>query len=160
NGVLVPHFFTRYPEASQLYYNATVHEIRDVSPSFIYTRFAWTVFPLLVPFLLTGASIHLALRVKAEDRTADHGVRYNFVYGNGNIFTQGRGSRRKRRRKGPQDKESLADDAPAEAKNEQVLAQQDARLASATHVRKAPDGSGRARNREVKVVGGEGEEAD
>lgn len=67
NGVLVTHVLESTIELCNLFHNATLHQVR-VGPQFLFTRFAWAIFPLLRGFLQRGQRRLLKLATEQEER--------------------------------------------------------------------------------------------
>ena len=53
---LVTHLLKDSQELGKLYHNTKLHFIDGVAPEFLFTRFAWSVFPFLQGFLAAGVS--------------------------------------------------------------------------------------------------------
>lgn len=58
---LVIHLLKDSQELGKLYHNTKLHSIEGVAPEFLFTRLAWSVFPLLQGFLAAGVSRDLLL---------------------------------------------------------------------------------------------------
>lgn len=70
NGVLVTHVLESTIELCNLFHNATLHQVR-VGPQFLFTRFAWAIFPFLRGFLQRGQRRLLKLATEQEERWVD-----------------------------------------------------------------------------------------
>ena len=67
----VIYFLESTNDLNRMYHNTNVPLSSGVSPLFMLVRFAWTIFPMIRPFLDVGLPRNLRLVVKRDDRNAE-----------------------------------------------------------------------------------------
>lgn len=55
-GLWVTHAIMCSHDVQRFYHNRSLHDIVDVTPQFMYARFAWALFPFLGPFFRAGGA--------------------------------------------------------------------------------------------------------
>lgn len=70
DGVLVTHVLASVSELCNLYHNTTLHQL-GAGPQFLFTRFAWAIFPCLAAFLQKGERRLLKLASEQTERWVD-----------------------------------------------------------------------------------------
>jgi hypothetical protein len=66
----VTHLIVESNEHEFLYHNRALQGLSQVSPELLFTRLAWTVFPLLDDFLGYGLARHLSIAAKDGSSTS------------------------------------------------------------------------------------------
>ena len=76
----VLHFLELTNELGSLYHNRLISLADKVSPSFVFVRFAWAIFPFLRPFLSNGPSRRVCIHVKDTDNIRQEEVKFAGVH--------------------------------------------------------------------------------
>ena len=69
------HFLEVTNELGSLYHNRSISLADEVSPSFVFVRFAWAIFPFLLHFLGKGISRRVCIQVEDTDNICQEEVK-------------------------------------------------------------------------------------